>query len=412
MRLAGSVLMARKLVPLKLERSEIRGRGFSLVRGGIVYRLERWVGLIDEKHLGIGKRILIFWCIAWLPIAILELLRFAGSGAAGTSYSLITSGLGVNIRLLFTAAVLIAADAYIENRVAAVIAQFERRQIIDDSGQYSAILSTAHRQIAGATGIVVEAVILVLSVLFAIYGSGSHSVGLLRDWKALAPEAGIPAAVVWYLWVATPLLFFLLLRWGWRFLIWTRTLWEISRLGIKLNASHPDLAGGIAFIAIAQKSFALLSVAVSASGAATVAFRVNSLGMPLESFYSPIGALIATEAFFLLAPMTFFAPRMVLARRNGMLRYGALSSEYVSDFDNKWIRGPRPTDETLLGSSDIEQWANVGIGLERSGKMRPFPSPPDGIVVIILAGALPFVPLLLLQTPVDEILKAALRLLI
>lgn len=42
----------------------------SLVRGDILYRLQRRVGLIPLEGLGIARRALFWALFAWLPIAV------------------------------------------------------------------------------------------------------------------------------------------------------------------------------------------------------------------------------------------------------------------------------------------------------------------------------------------------------
>ena len=52
----------------------------------------------------------------------------------------------------------------------------------------------------------------------------------------------------WIAFVSIPLFQFLLLRWYLRLFIWSRFLWQASRLNLDLIPTHPDRAGGIAFL--------------------------------------------------------------------------------------------------------------------------------------------------------------------
>lgn len=47
----------------------------------------------------------------------------------------------------------------------------------------------------------------------------------------------------------------ILLRWIWRFLIWADFLFRVSRLSLVLRPGHPDLAGGLGYLGVAQQSF-------------------------------------------------------------------------------------------------------------------------------------------------------------
>ena len=52
----------------------------------------------------------------------------------------------------------------------------------------------------------------------------------------------------WYAFVSIPIFQFILLRWYLRLLIWFRLLWQVSRLNLRLISTHPDRAGGLAFL--------------------------------------------------------------------------------------------------------------------------------------------------------------------
>ena len=49
----------------------------------------------------------------------------------------------------------------------------------------------------------------------------------------------------WMALVSMPIFLFLLLRWCFRLLIWTRFLWQVSRLDLDLEAAHPDGMAGL-----------------------------------------------------------------------------------------------------------------------------------------------------------------------
>jgi hypothetical protein len=76
--------------------------------------------------------------------------------------------------------------------------------------------------------------------------------------------------------VSVPLLLLLLLGWLWRVLLWWRFLWLTARLDLRLIPGHPDLAGGLMFVGSSLRSFWLLSFALGAIAAGTVANRVTN----------------------------------------------------------------------------------------------------------------------------------------
>ncbi len=374
----------------------------SLTRGGLFYRVEKRLGLADTSGFGIEKRILAFWCVTWLPVFAFEIARallsrhFEGIRQIHSTSSLIFD-FRIIVRLLIAAPILIAAELPIELRLNRMLSQLMERKLIDTPHDLSVIIQNANRRVSGMIGTWMELGLLLLSIVLVTHPSGTLPSEKLQGW---------------YYWIAMPLFQFLQLRWIWRFSIWTTVLWRISKLKLRLFAEHPDLTGGLGILAFAQKSFAILWIAISAGAATTVAFRILEDKKTLSYFYEVIAAFVGIESLLLLAPLVLFVPHILVARREGLLNYGRLSSEYVSLFERKWIATkPSTQDETLLGSSDIQSLADLGNGFDRVSKMRIFPADKRSIIGIVVAGILPFLPLSLLEIRLEDLLRATVKLL-
>ena len=70
----------------------------------------------------------------------------------------------------------------------------------------------------------------------------------------LPVRARLTLAGVWYGYVSVPILQFLLFRWYYRIFIWTRLLWQVSRIELSLVPTHPDRAGGVGFLALTPRA--------------------------------------------------------------------------------------------------------------------------------------------------------------
>ena len=100
----------------------------SLVRGDLLFRFQRKIGLIPEQGLGIARRALFWSLLAWLPIAI---------WAWKNGYLLPVEGdepllahFGINARLLLAVPLFIIAEGMMQStldRFAATPRQFRRR---------------------------------------------------------------------------------------------------------------------------------------------------------------------------------------------------------------------------------------------------------------------------------------------
>ena len=252
----------------------------------------------------------------------------------------------------------------------------------------------------------------VLLVAF-VYGFGimvvwRHSAILATTtWYATpAPDgATLSLAGMWYGFVSLPLFQFLLCRWYFRLFIWTRFLWQVSRIELSLVPTHPDRVGGLGFLANTAYAFAVLAVAHGAMVAGVVANRIFYLGASLTQFKVEIAVVVVFVLLLLLGPLLVFTFQLAQAKRTGLREYGTLAERYVREFDAKWLRGGAPRDEPLIGSGDIQSLADLGNSYEVVRTMRIAPITRDAILRLSAATLVPIVPLLLTMMPLEELVK-------
>jgi hypothetical protein len=106
-----------------------------------------------------------------------------------------------------------------------------------------------------------------------------------------------------------------------------------------------------------------------------------------------------------------FTPKLLQSRLKALREYGELALFYTQSFHHKWIQGAAPEGEQLLGSGDIQSLADIGGSFERIRNARILPFERRTVLVIAAAALLPMVPLVLLVTPLKEIVKRLLALL-
>jgi hypothetical protein len=114
--------------------------------------------------------------------------------------------------------------------------------------------------------------------------------------------------------------------------------------------------------------------------------------------------------FTVLGPLLVFSVRLDRAKRAGLREYGALAARYMEEFDQKWVRGSPPGD-TLIGSADIQSWADMsnGFGVVREMRLVPFTlGTVWQLAVITLA---PVAPLALTMIPLEDFLDQILKVL-
>ena len=133
--------------------------------------------------------------------------------------------------------------------------------------------------------------------------------------------------------------------WYLRVLIWTRLLWYISRIDLRLLPAHPDRVGGLGFVSNAVYAFAAIAAAHGALLAGLLTNRIFFANAALTDFKAEIGVVVVFMLCLTLAPPLVFTPQLARAERVGMVRYGTLAERYVRAFDTKWLDGGAPADE-------------------------------------------------------------------
>jgi hypothetical protein len=85
-------------------------------------------------------------------------------------------------------------------------------------------------------------------------------------------------------------------------------------------------------------------------------------------------------------------------------RYGRLASDYVLDFDRKWLGQSLPDGEALLGTADIQSLADLTNSFEVVRAVNAFPIGKRTLIQFAVIVALPILPLTLTMFPLSEIL--------
>lgn len=127
---------------------------------------------------------------------------------------------------------------------------------------------------------------------------------------------------MWFGYVSLPMFQFLLLRWYFRLFIWTRFLWQVSRIELSRVPTHPDRLGGLGIISGRVYAFALLAVAHGALLAGNLANRIFYLGATLPEFKLEIAVMVLLLLCVVLGPLLVFTPQLAQAKRTGLRESG------------------------------------------------------------------------------------------
>lgn len=383
---------------------------FSLVLGGPLFHLFRRAHLSGSVLELSHRRILLITTFAWLPLLILSLL--GGHALRGVTLPFLND-IETQIRFLIALPILIAAELIVHLRLRPVVQSFVSRDIViaKEMPQFHEVLNSAMRWR--------DSIPLEIGMLIFVYAVGPwfwrSQIALdASTWYAI-PESGhlrLTPPGYWLAFVSIPIFQFILLRWYFRLFIWFRFLWQASRLDLNLIPTHPDRAGGLAFLGRSSYAFAPILFAQGAMLAGMIANRVLYAGESLLSFKMEAVGLIVVFMLAILGPLTVFTPKLARAKRKGFADYGLLASRYVEEFDQKWVKGRGLLSDELLGSGDIQSLADLGNSYNVIGEMRTVPFGIRDMMRLAAVTAAPLVPLGLIIFSLEELLVRLVKVLL
>jgi hypothetical protein len=377
---------------------------FSLILGGPLFQLLRRAHLSGDVADLVWRRVIALALITWLPLLVLSI---AGGHAWGDSVRVpFLFDVDVHARFLLALPLLIVAELVVHQRMRVVVGTFVKRGLVsnDARARFDAAIAAAMRL---RNSVLAEVLLIAL-----VYGLGvlfiwrRHAAMDIPTWYGMTVTGKLqPTVAGWWLGcVSLPLIQFILLRWYFRLLIWTRFLWQVSRIDLRLVAIHPDRAGGLGFLSTLTYAFAPLLAGQGVLLAGVMANKIFYAGAKLTDFKLELLAMVIMMLFFVLGPLLVFIPRLVRTKRVGLAEYGGLAQRYVREFDQKWLRGGAPADEPLVGSADIQSLADLGNSFEIVKGMKPVPFGKETLLQLAVISLAPVAPLVLTMIPLGELL--------
>jgi hypothetical protein len=206
-----------------------------------------------------------------------------------------------------------------------------------------------------------------------------------------------------------PVLQFLVLRWYFRFFVWGRFLWQVSRMQLNLEPTHPDGTAGLLFLARSGRAYRFVLLAFGTMLSGMIANRIFHDGATLLEFKVEIVVAVVVFVFMILGPLIFFYPKLRATRRQGMMSYGALGQSYAREFNRKWLRGQLPGDEPFLGSADFQSLADLHNGFQLVRGIRLVPFTTKTVTSLAMTLLLPVAPLVLTMFSVEQLIDRVLK---
>lgn len=387
--------------------AESPATNFSIVVGGPIYDFLLHSGLVQKRLPNIFRRMIALVAITWVPLLLVSLrdgVAFGSKVRVPFLYDFSAYG-----RFLVALPLLIFAEVVIEPGIRVVVAEFVRGGLVPahEMPRFESILQGAQRWRDSA---IPEIMLLLLAFIPFFLFQREFEPGVVSSWHTNA--SGLTAAGWLFATFSGPLLRFITYRWIFRYLLWSFLLWRVSRLRLVLIPTHPDHAAGLLFLAVAQRRFAILFSAFGAVFAGQMANNMMFERIPLRSFESLMVGFIGLSLIIGLFPLALVAPVLRMVRNKGLAEYGRLARTYAESFDRKWVHAGHPPSESLLGTGDIQSLADMGNSFELVQAMKIAPITKRLVLQIGAEAALPLLPVIVLGTPISQLIRAVIKMMV
>jgi len=377
----------------------------SLVRGGPFYRAQEAARLIQSDRWNLGRRVIFAIAIGWLPLVLITLL-FNPRAVVGllTDYP-------INARVLVAVPVLLAGQVIMETAFRTILRHIRHAALLtpSDTGRLDETLA---RLIRLRDSVIPELVIVVAAYAHVAQLVQTHLV-FGRPWMlaGTGAEAHLSPAG-WYYALISQLLYQVLVGISfWKWLLWWIFLFRLSRLDLQLMPTHPDQHGGIGFLGLSPMAIAPTFFAASAAIGATWRAEILRGGgaVHLMSFKVDAIVLLGIVLILALGPLLFFVPKLTSLRRRGIFEYGTLAQLESTAFHNRWILHRAGREEEFPASPEASTLTDYGSSYQNIEHLQPFPYDRGALVALILAVAIPMLPVALAEIPFAEVLKGLLN---
>jgi len=381
---------------------------FSVMLGGPLYQIYRRARLAGESLDLVTRRQVVMTVLVWFPLLVLSLLERHAWGGARQPFLL---DIDVHARLLIALPLLIFAERHVHGRMRGAVRQFVDRGLVDDSARpkFDAAITSARRLSDSPV-----AELLLVAFVYLVGGAiiWRHFVELATDSWYRSSIDGVEEVTLagwWYGLISLPLFQFILFRWYYRLGIWAWFLLAVSRSGLKLVPTHPDMSGGLGFLGAVCYAFIPLFLAHGALFAGVIGSGIFFDDRTLPQYWLELITFPAIVLLFAVGPLLVFVPTLARLKRTGLREYGAIAQEYVRSFDQKWVHPTGAPGQPFLGSADIQSLADLGQSYQIISGMRLVPISWD--LTLRLAGVtlLPIAPLALTIIPARELAMQLLK---
>jgi len=375
---------------------------FSISTGGPFYNLLKKIGVQDSNR----KLAVACLLLTWVPLLIITAIE--GTLYAGTELPFLKDA-AMQARILIALPLLLLINVPIDFKVNTVLKYLSETLL--DQNEQQAFVNSALRRSKRLIGSAITEIIIILFVIITTAGFVQAGVfagmeGGTTSWltSALSGNQSLSMAGYWAVCVSIPVFQFLMLRWLWRYIVWTYFIYRFSKSGLDLLPTHADRCGGIGIFILAQKSFALIFLA----GSIVISGQFIALLLKhpdqFDSLRSTGIGYIVISVVFLLLPLLFFMGNLIQLKNKGLMQLSDLGVKLSRTFEQDWLSDKSATDfvQDPVNPSMVYDYNGMYDNLQQ---IRVLPVNPRDVISVAVLLFVPFIPVPLIHFSVAEMLQ-------
>jgi len=371
--------------------------------GGPVHRWLERLQLARGTRLRTGRLAALLGGVTWLPLLVLAAIEGVAWGGA-VQVPLVWDFLPYG-QLLVAVPVLVLGELAVARRLVRAVAELRTSEVLDakDTPILDAIMARTVERWRGGSP---DAVLLILTCAVTAVSLLGAKQWLTGGWQVVGD--GMTLAGWWYLLVSLPVMRFLALRWMWRLLLWAWVLWRVSRLELHPQPAHPDRAGGLGYLGGTQAAFGAFVFAFGVQLSCLIADAVHFRGAEVMAYRGQVVAFVVIVVVALLLPLLVFVPKLVRAREEYLLFLSGSAQRGAGDLERKL----RAAEGGELPANAVSGLSDFGSLYENARYMRPVPMEMQHMLGLVVAAVAPFLPLVFLVMPAQDVLRTLAKLLV
>jgi hypothetical protein len=371
-----------------------------------------WLWKAQQWHraspVALRRRTVTLALAAWLPLVLLTAQQ-RGAGEWAHWLEPLTD-IRIISRYLLALPILVLAEPLFISRLAGIVMHFQRAGFVRraDHTRFTRILARTHALLLQHF-VEVVIVLLAFTISLRLLSAGAEP----WELQSVSENPRLSSNAQWWLAIVSqPLFLIYVARWCWRSLVWFRTLRCIARLDLNMVPAHPDRAGGLLFVAQSIPALAPFGFALACALAGAIAGSTSVVHLSLSILLAAAGTLLAFLLVIAIGPLCWLSTPMRAAQLRGIVEYGELAARVGRRFEARWLRERRFVTSEALSASDFSATIDLYSVVSTVYTVRIIPVKARSLFKLVAATMLPFLPLLLMIVPTQDLMQFVAKLLL